>query len=144
MNIHIDPTWITTICAVIGLITTFFGLNFVIKQIRSAAVDRLFARMHDFHRLFIENPKLREFFYSKRYYKKEEDDEVILIVAEALADFFQQIYYELPNMPKSSRNGWRNYIRSISKSSPVIQSHIIDNSEWYHPKFVDWLVGAAK
>lgn len=138
------PSHVTAICAVTGLITTLFGLGFAMKQIRSAAVDRLFARMHNFHQLFLDKPELREFFYGGRHFKHDIDDVRVLVTAEALTDFFQQIYYELPNMPKRARGGWRNYIRDLTKRSSVLQSHIIQNSDWYHPNFVDWLVGTSK
>jgi hypothetical protein len=135
-------TWteiITAVGTVLGAVFTALGLGFIVVQLRAArrqltitTFEHLYSGMQDIHKVFIEKPYLRPFFYEGKPLKEGANNpEEIYVVAEMLADFFQQVCLELDLMPPKTAQGWRAYISDIIGRSPTLRVHLKSNAAWY-------------
>ncbi|OHE85680.1 MAG: hypothetical protein A2579_03975 [Lysobacterales bacterium RIFOXYD1_FULL_69_11] len=119
-----------------------FGFWFVVRQLRSSSVEHLYCRMHDIHRMFIEHPELRTYFYENTALPSNDPELVVRIhaAAELLADFFQQVFLELDLLPKNAALGWRLYMTDVLDRSQVLQSYVNRHRSWYPSNFVGQLL----
>ena len=111
-----DPNWaeITSALANISMaVLTSIGFFYVYKQIRASAVDHLYSRMHDIHKIFMLKPELRRYFYDTKQLPADGKDDAaeVSILAEMIADFFQQVFLELDHLPPVAAKGWRCYMK---------------------------------
>ncbi len=127
------------------VVLTGLGFAFIYLQLKDAkkalsitTYENLYSRMHDIHKYFLENPELRDYFYCSKECKRL--DVVTLqkleIVAEMMADFFQQIHLQAAMMPPSTAKGWKNYIKTVVKNSPVLRAFLEKHKDWYPSNFV--------
>lgn len=130
---------VTAVGTALGAIFTALGLGFIVVQLRAArrqltitTFEHLYSGMQDIHKVLIEKPYLRPFFYGGKATKEGSDHyEEVCVAAEMLADFFQQVCLELEFMPPKTAQGWKAYISNIIGKSPALRSHLRSNAAWY-------------
>lgn len=139
------------------LLVTAYGLFSIFRQIEQSQAtliseisDKAYARMHDIHKLLIEEPELRPYFYEGKENVKPETQEgpaferyqQVAQMAEVLCDFFHQVILSLDTVPKQDqlekaemyddlRYGWTCYIKDVFKRSPALRQHYVANKPWY-------------
>ena len=151
MNTRLD--YFNTTIAVITLLVTAVGLFAISRQLEQSRAtllsntsEHMYARMHDIHKVFIERPHLRAYFYHGAPAPRLEDDAEryyeVLSAAEMLCDFFHQVLVELDTLPEDDRDyspemyqdlysGWTAYIKDVYKRSPVFRDYYQANQNWY-------------
>ncbi len=127
------------------VILTGLGFFFINLQLRAARKARqiatyedLYSRMHDIHKVFLEYPELRKYFYEGKHNKHEDAATIqrLQTIAEMMTDFFQQIHLQIESMPPSTAQGWKNYINTIVDNSPVSNTFLHKHQNWYPSNFV--------
>lgn len=107
------------------------------KSLRITTFEHLYSRMNYIHNIFIEHPKLREYFYDSItvgnacQYTAE-----INQAAEMIADFFEQISLEFEHMPQDVARGWKAYMHDLVRTSPALQAHLVNKGGWYPTDFM--------
>lgn len=148
-----------------AFLVTTVGLFSIVRQMEqthatlfSSASDHIYARMHDIHKIFIERPYLRGYFYNNVPKPTMAEDESrhyeVSTAAEMLCDFFHQVLVELDTVPEQDRkyspemyrdlhDGWTAYIKYVYKSSPAFREHYNANKSWYTSQLAMKLFGEA-
>lgn len=157
--------WIGTGIAALTLVVTASGLFWIARQLEQAQAslisstsEHLYSRMHDIHKLFIEKPELRAYFYEGKEKPTAYDDPIryaeVSQAAEMLCDFFHQVILELETVPADDRNyksemyrdlaeGWTSYIKDVYKRSPAFREHYRKNRSWYTSSLAMKIFAAA-
>jgi hypothetical protein len=131
---------VTAISTAAGFTAVARQLQITRKTIRITAFEHLYSRMNDIHRLFIEHPYLREYFYNSVAVPSDgESDPRICQAIEMIADFFQQVSLESEHMPPRVANGWKTYMSSVFETSPALREYLIRNQKWYTNDFLLFL-----
>lgn len=133
-------------CAIAMVILTGVGFLFLNLQLKDAGqthqittYENIYSRMHDIHKLFLENTDLRGYFYNGQTTTHTDPESLkkLKILAEMMADFFQQIHLQLDMMPPNTAKGWENYMASILKESPILRKFFQEHEDWYPSRFVE-------
>ena len=132
-------------CAIAMVILTGVGFLFLNLQLKDAAqthqittYENIYSRMHDIHKLFLENTELRGYFYDgwTTAHADPQTLKKLTILAEMMADFFQQIHLQLGMMTPNTAKGWRNYMSSIMEKSPILCTFFQEHKDWYPSRFI--------
>lgn len=137
-----EPNWTDVASAIANIsiaIFTAIGFPFIVMQIRRArrtleitTFEHLYSRMHDIHKIFVEKPHLRAYFYDAEIIDSSSKNYLeVCAAAEMFADFFQQIYLQIDLMPSKAAEGWKTYMENIVSNSPVLKEHLKCNKAWY-------------
>lgn len=133
---------ISALAELLGALLVLVGFGFVVRQLRSNSVQQLYCRMYEIHRLFIEKPYLRPYFYENWDVPDRASWLAVEVDAtsEMLADFFQQVFLELDLLPRSAASGWRIYMKDTLDHSQVLQRYVNAHRDWYPSNFVGKLL----
>ncbi len=140
---------ITAVASAVAALAASAGLIYIARQLHNArqtlqfaAAEHLYSRMHDIHKLFLDRPELRPYFYERvrpgRWSGHKRKAEVM---AELLADFFQQVFLELNTLPLQTRAGWREYMSHVLRHSPTLLNFVESHRAWYPSNFAGELLG---
>lgn len=164
MNTRLE--YFNTTIAVITLLVTAVGLFAISRQLEQSQAsllsntsEHMYARMHDIHKVFIERPHLRAYFYQNIPAPRLDDDadryHEVMGATEMLCDFFHQVLVELDTVPEDDRkyspemyedlySGWTAYIKDVYKRSPAFRAYYKENRNWYTSNLAMALFGEAE
>ena len=111
------------------------------ESLQSAAYQAIANHEMEVDRLFIENPRLRPYFFASQEISKISPD---YSVAESIADyeldFFDsaqtQLKY-LKSLPDVDMQAWQAYFDDSFTNSPILCQRLITLATWYEKDFVD-------
>lgn len=127
------------VAAAIAPLLTVASIYFVVRQLRkneeatwSTTVEHVHARMHDIHRIFLEDPGLRPYFYENAPVpaagatgQAGDRRAKILVMAELICDYFEQVIWHHHHLPTSeAKEGWNLFMEQLFQSSPALRSHL--------------------
>jgi hypothetical protein len=138
-----SPQCVSAVADVSMVLVTLFGFIFIYKQIRSASAEHLYSRMHDIHKIFLDNPEFRRCLYDPEPPSVEEYSDEHLIMGEMMADFFQQVFLELKHLPRTTAASWKCYMRDVLNNSPALRNFVASRQDWYPSNFVEKLRNQA-
>jgi len=115
-----------------------------------AQIDQnLTQQNNDINKLFIENPKLRAYFYDSASLPTDTDEKAqVETIAELYLDFIEQFANEhtqaLPGMQPGGPfwTAWNNYFAKLFARSPSLCKRYADTKDWYTEKHFGPLVSA--
>lgn len=134
---------VLTFAYVIVTLVGFLLLRRQIRQVdlstRGETYGELYSQQHSITTFFIENLRLRPYFYDNREIDTGAEYVQIMAVAEMVGDFLEHIYLQLPNLPSDVREGWATYMRRVYCNSPALRIHFEANGSWYSEELVEML-----
>jgi len=134
---------VLTFAHVIVTLVGFLLLRRQIRQVdlstRGETYGELYSQQHAITTFFLENLRLRPYFYDNQEIRADAEYLQIMAVAEMVADFLEHIYLQLPNLPADVRDGWATYMRRIYCNSPALRSHLEANGSWYSDELIEML-----
>jgi hypothetical protein len=150
-----SPSWtdiVSALGSVLSAIVTAAGFTLVVIQLRHArktmeitTFEHLYSRMHDIHKVLVERPHLRAYFYDSAESSPDSaNHSEVCAAAEMIADFFQQVSLQLDLMPAKTADGWRAYMSSTVKTSPVLKAFLASHATWYPNNFLQVAPHATK
>lgn len=146
------------VVAALGPLLTVASIYFVVRQLRrneeavwATTVDQVHARMHDIHRIFLDAPELRGYFYdglpapgpaasgtdNARLATKAR------VMAEMICDYFEQIIWHSRHLPtQQARAGWRVFMMRMFQDSPTLRQHMKAHRSMYPRELIE-IAGVA-
>lgn len=107
---------------IVGFVLLWFQLRGLKRSSQSEANGKIFTSDTEILRVFVNNPKLRQYFYDGIECPPGADDaDAVQTIAEMFLCHFEHALIQLENMPPDVRPGWANYARYMHKHSPAIQ-----------------------
>jgi hypothetical protein len=90
-------------------------------------------QMHDIHRLFIDNPRLKRYFYENESQTKgDADSDRVACIAEMLVDFMDNVLVQAPTLESMpALSGWCDYFKYLYRHSPAIRDYWARRHTWY-------------
>lgn len=132
----------TLVITGVGFAGGIATLVFLIMQTRAATEsvrltvrEAMSARTQDIHRIFLDNPEIRPYFYEGRDCQPNDPDYArIQQMAELLCDFYDSLLMQYQLYPGAwDHSRWQRYIEDIISSSPVLREYLDRPSvrAWY-------------
>jgi hypothetical protein len=109
------------------------------RSIRGQTYQRIYESMITIDKFFIENPRLKGYFYPDAEEPEEDvDQDKLFSIAEMLTDYFDSVYHQKNTMPRHTFEGFIDYMRSVYKHSRVLRAYLDlpSRNNWYPEKFV--------
>ena len=149
--ISIDWDVVADVSTAVGALAAGVGLSIVAysvyqagRSFRASVISQVYGELHHVHQTFIENPKLRPyFFHGKHIYPKDEDYMQARSVAEMYLDIFEQIFIMRPYAPRKLRPFFDKYVREMLSGSPFLLEYLIENQTLLYPARLAELVSLA-
>jgi hypothetical protein len=146
--------WFTLLQAIGSLLAVavavggFIFVHRQLQQVRAAisrdALESLYARNHDIHRVIVDHPNLRPYFYDKKCIAStDEHYGIIMTICEMVVDFYEGVSLQREHMPQDLVESWQRYCRDLCVRSPALQEYLRENRQWYSEELLrDLLFGA--
>src|SRR5438128_1020733 len=92
--VHWAPV-LTLLISVVSVGLVLYQIRKLIESIQSQTYQRVYELMINIDRFFIDNPKLKPYFYPGTNIESEEpaEKEKLLSVAEMMMDYFDNVYH---------------------------------------------------
>lgn len=137
------------VVAALGPLLTVASIYFVVRQLRrneeavwATTVEQVHARMHDIHRIFLDKPELRGYFYGGVPAPDPAHNDAELatrasVMAEMVCDYFEQVTWHSRHLPTAqARAGWRIFMTRMFEDSPIMRRHMRANRSMYPDELV--------
>jgi hypothetical protein len=155
---------LTLVVQSFGLIVTIGTLFFLGKQVadqsvatkaqteavQSATYQGIMDKMFEIDKIFIENPKLRPYFFEKKLaHKNDADYQKVISIADYHLDFFQMLWSQSSFLPELQRDStawrsWSGYMKDLFGNSSVLCDRLEDTQSSYEEDFVDYILKRNK
>lgn len=144
-----------------GLIVSALGFGIIIVQfylgirlIKADRVSKIYSELHEVHRVFVEHPLLRPYFFNKAHLSAPEPSDTqseaaatyyrSMAIAEMFFDIFEHIYFLRKEATSEFLSGvetaagdvganWDNYIDAMIKDSSFLSGYLIEVAPLTHP-----------
>ena len=104
------------------------------KQLRLNYYYEITGRVFEINRLFIENPRVRPYFYENKVCYDKALKPQVTAVAEYMLDFFSLIQEHdkfLTSEDLPSIDEWIEYMKDSFRNSPMLRSVLETKKDWY-------------
>src|SRR6266568_9415269 len=135
-----SPEWVAAIGTWASVVVTLITLYVIWKQLRglkssvqSSTTQNIYLHMIDIDRFFIDNPKMKPYFYSARSIDAADTEELakLFSIAEMMVDYFDSVYQQRGCLTAETFNGKGQYMRELYSTSPTLQAYLDGKDEWY-------------
>ena len=138
-------TWITIILFAASIILLWMQIRDLRTSVQNQTYQSIYEAEFDLHKYFLEpeHAKYRPYFYGGLDIDpklNEYDPERIKLetLAEWWCDFFDDVYQQKLTMRPDTFDKWRQFMKDIYQTSPVLKRHIATRGErWYPKEFID-------
>lgn len=142
---EVTQTW----TGVITLAVTIIGFAVLVHQIKQAKKTlhgsthaAIYSQQHAINEFFIENPDLWRYFYDDCDCPPDDENRPRLVpAAYMIADFFEHLSQQSPNLPAEIWPAWKRYMRYVYEKSPILRQHCSENRLWYDAAFIEMFSG---
>lgn len=125
---------VSTAISAAAFIAVVISLNQVNRSLKTNAVARIYAEIHEIHHVFIEYPEIRPYFFhneplasGNEYYLRCRG------VAEMFFDVFEHIYQLRGQAFKDTDPHWKHYIEHMCDSSEFLCNYLDENISLVYP-----------
>lgn len=132
-------TWVAAILVAVSVPFLWMQIRDLRRGINGTTNHIIYQTIIDIDKFFAENPHLRPYFYSGQDIdglNSVERDQV-LVVAEMLADCFDDAYQQQTIMSALVVDSFKEYVRGVYLTSPVLRRFIRSYQQWYVKDFID-------
>ena len=131
-------TWVTIILVVISILLVWKQIRDLKTSVENQTYQSVYQTEFDIHKYFLEHPDYRPYFYEKKPPDKEGEEKIKLdTLTEWVCDFFDDVYQQRDTMTPATFNKWRQFMKDIYQTSPVLQEFIEKKgTRWYPDDFV--------
>jgi hypothetical protein len=153
MAIEGSVTWAAAIqagAAVAGFAFIGYQILQLIRNIRGATQDRLYAHYTEICKLFMQKPYLRPYFYENKVLMEGNPDyphmrEEIDVMSEAILGLIEHSTLQQNNLPRDAwKHCWLPYANERLKKSKEIMKFFSPNQTWYTQALRDVIDNYAK
>lgn len=148
---NIVGPWIpilSLLISIISVILLIYNIRNLVKSIRSQTYQRVYELMIQIDKFFIENPKLKPYFYPDTNIDIEEsvEKEKLHSISEMMMDYFDNVYHQKACMPPNTFCGFRVYMQKIFRNSQALHDYlaISGREKWYPKDFLECIRGDSK
>ena len=132
--------------SVVSVLLVLYQIQNLVKSIHSQTYQRIYELMIQIDRFFIDNPKLKPYFYPNTTITDEDvDKEKLLSVSEMMMDYLDNVYHQRACMPSHTFDGFREYMQSVYRSSETLQNYLAlsGREKWYPKDFLECIKGGV-
>lgn len=132
-------TWFTIIPVTISLILVWVQVRNIKTSVENQTYQSVYQTEFDIHKYFLDHPQYRPYFYEKKQPDLEGDERIKLnTLVEWVCDFFDDVYQQRDTMTPSTFSKWRQFMKDIYQTSPILQQFIEKpGKRWYPDDFID-------
>lgn len=112
------------------------------RQVRGGVSDRLYQTNRALLEYLARYPSLRPYFFDRKPLadcRDEEERNRVLLSAAMVADLLELIVLDLPDLPESVRERWKQFAIDSHCASPALQAYLDDFGHWYSPLLLELL-----
>jgi hypothetical protein len=138
---------LSLLVSVVSVMLVLYQIQNLVKSIHSQTYQRIYELMIQIDRFFIDNPKLKPYFYPNTSITLENvEKEKLLSVSEMMMDYFDNVYHQRACMPSHTFDGFREYMQSVFRSSEILRDYLAlsGREQWYPEDFLACMKGALK
>lgn len=120
--------------SVLAFLVIIFQLWMLIRNIRGATHDRIYAHYMEVCKLLMQKPYLRPYFYDKQVVSDADTTlkAEVEIMSEAIMGLIEHAVVQKRNMPRRSwRDCWKPYAQERLAKSVDLRKFFDQNKEWY-------------
>ena len=137
-------TWFTIILVAVSTILVWKQVRDLKTSVENQTYQSVYETEFDLHKYFLEpdHAKYRPYFYGNLDIDpnlKDDDPEKIKLdtLAEWWCDFFDNVYQQKATMKTVTFDKWRQFMKDIYQTSPVLRKFIsIRGERWYTKEFI--------
>lgn len=121
----------------VGLLIVAYSVVQASRAFRASVISQVYGELHHVHHTFIENPKLRPYFFHRVHIGPDDEDYMQARgVAEMYLDIFEQILIMRPYAPRKLRPFFEAYIREMLSGSPFLLEYLTEteNQKLLYPE----------
>jgi len=133
------------LAAGVGLLVLAYSVFQVGRSFRASVISQVYGELHHAHHVFVDNPKLRPYFFHGVSVGEEDEDYMqARSVAEMYLDIFEQIFIMRPYAPRRLRPYFDDYIRDMLSGSPFLLAYLKENESLLYPPKLAKIVKRAQ
>lgn len=117
-----------------ALIAVIISLRQVNKNLKANAIARIYSEIHEIHRVFIEYPELRPFFFNNEPLAESHPHYLRARgIAEMFFDIFEHLYQLRAQAYKEKDMNWKIYMAHMCESSTFLCEYLKENEQLIFP-----------
>jgi hypothetical protein len=134
-------TWVTIVLIIVSIILVWIQINDLRKSVQNQTYQSVYETEFDLFKYLLDHPEDKPYFYDNKHFaptgnpeadKKERDR--LNTLAEWWCDFFDDVHQQKSTMKESTFEKWRQFMKDIYATSPLLREHIERRGTAWYPK----------